>query len=161
MSKILEKLDKTDLKILELLQDNSKITNLELSKRINLSPAPTLERVRKLEQSNIIQSYHAKVNANALGLNVRSFVLVSLAWNKDNAFDNFTEKIQTIEEITECYIITGDADFLLKIICEDLAAYEKFLFKKLSVIDEVERLKTLMSLSRIKKTKVLPFLYKD
>jgi len=161
MSKILEKLDKTDLKILEFLQDNSKITNLELSKRINLSPAPTLERVRKLEQSNIIQSYHAKVNANALGLNVRSFVLVSLAWNKTNAFDNFVSKIETIQEITECYIITGDADFLLKIICEDLEAYEKFLFKKLSVIDEVERLKTLMSLSRIKKTKVLPFLYKD
>lgn len=161
MTKILEKLDKTDLKILEFLQDNSKITNLELSKRINLSPAPTLERVRKLEQSNIIQSYHAKVNANALGLNVRSFVLVSLAWGKDNAFDNFVRQIQTIEEITECYIITGEADFLLKIICEDLEAYEKFLFKKLSVITEVERLKTLMSLSRIKKTKVLPFLYKD
>jgi len=158
---MVDKLDKTDLKILELLQDNSKITNLELSKRINLSPAPTLERVRKLENSNIIQSYHAKVNANALGLNVRSFVLVSLAWNKDNAFDNFVKKIENIQEITECYIITGDADFLLKIICEDLAAYETFLFKKLSVIDEVERLKTLMSLSRIKKTKVLPFIYKN
>lgn len=158
---MLDKLDKTDLKILELLQDNSKITNLELSKRINLSPAPTLERVRKLENSNIIQSYHAKVNANALGLNVRSFVLVSLAWNKENAFDNFVKKIETIQEVTECYIITGDADFLLKIICQDLAAYETFLFKKLSVIEEVERLKTLMSLSRIKKTKVLPFIYKN
>ncbi len=156
---MVDKLDKTDLRIIELLQENSKITNLELSKRINLSPAPTLERVRKLESSNIIESYHAKVNATALGLNVQSFVLVSLAWNKDNAFDNFVKKIENIREITECYIITGDADFLLKIVCSDLPSYENLLFKQLSVIEEVERLKTLMSLNKIKKTKVLPYEY--
>ena len=156
---MVDKLDKTDLRIIELLQENSKITNLELSKRINLSPAPTLERVRKLESSNIIESYHAKVNATALGLNVQSFVLVSLAWNKENAFDNFVKKIENIREITECYIITGDADFLLKIVCSDLPSYENLLFKQLSVIEEVERLKTLMSLNKIKKTKVLPYEY--
>lgn len=156
---MVDKLDKTDLRILELLQENSKITNLELSKRINLSPAPTLERVRKLESSNIIESYHAKVNATALGLNVQSFVLVSLAWNKENAFDNFVKKIENIREITECYIITGDADFLLKIVCADLPSYENLLFKQLSVIEEVERLKTLMSLNKIKKTKILPYEY--
>ncbi len=154
-----EKLDKIDLRILELLQENSKITNLELSKRINLSPAPTLERVRKLENADVIQSYHAKVNGTALGLNVNSFVLVSLAWNKENAFDNFIKKIEHIREITECYIITGDADFLLKIVCSDLPSYEHLLFKELSVIEEVERLKTLMSLNKIKKTKVLPYNY--
>ncbi|MEY4047581.1 MAG: hypothetical protein RL284_1132, partial [Bacteroidota bacterium] len=66
----LEKLDKTDLKILHILQENSKITNLDLSKKIGLSPAPTLERVKKLENTEIIQSYHAKVNQQAIGLNV-------------------------------------------------------------------------------------------
>ena len=66
----MEKLDKTDLKILRILQDNSKITNLDLSKRIGLSPAPTLERVKKLEQNNVIESYHAVVRATAIGLNV-------------------------------------------------------------------------------------------
>ncbi|NNF35843.1 MAG: Lrp/AsnC family transcriptional regulator [Saprospiraceae bacterium] len=153
------KLDKIDLKILKLLQENSKITNLDLSKQIGLSPAPTLERVKKLEQSGIIQSYHAKVDAAAIGLNVRTFVLVSLAWQKENALENFIKKVKDIDEITECYIITGDADFLLKIICKDLPTYEQLLFKTLSQIEEIERLKTLMTLSKVKKDKVLPYNY--
>ena len=153
------KLDKIDLKILRLLQENSKITNLDLSKQIGLSPAPTLERVKKLEQSGIILSYHAKVDAAAIGLNVRTFVLVSLAWQKENALENFIKKVNEIDEITECYIITGDADFLLKIICRDLPTYEKLLFKTLSQIEEIERLKTLMTLSKVKKDKVLTYDY--
>lgn len=155
------RLDKIDLKILKLLQENSKITNLELSKQIGLSPAPTLERVKKLEQNNVIMSYHAKVDAQAIGLNVKTFVLVSLAWQKENALDNFVKKIKDIPEVTECYIITGDADFILKIVCRDLQDYEQLLFKKLSQIEEVERLKTLMTLSKVKKDKVLPYYYDD
>jgi len=154
-----EKLDKIDLNILRILQENSKITNLELSKKIGLSPAPTLERVKKLENTDIIQSYHAKVNAEKIGLNVRTFVLVSLAWNKENALENFIEKIEKIDEITEGYIVTGDGDFLLKIITKDISSYEQLLFKKLSQIAEVERLKTFMTLSKVKKTKLLPFDY--
>ncbi len=153
------KLDNIDLKIIKLLQENSKITNLDLSKRIGLSPAPTLERVKKLEQSGVIISYHAKVDAAKLGLNISTFVLVSLAWQKENALDNFVSKIQMIDEVTECYIITGDGDALLRIICADISAYEQLLFKKLSQIDEVERLRTLMTLSKVKKSKVLPFGY--
>jgi len=156
-----DRIDKIDYRILQILQTNSKITNLELSKRIGLSPAPTLERVKKLETSGVIESYHAKVNPQALGLQVRTFVLVSLAWQKENALENFLRKIETIEEITECYIITGDADFLLKIICKDLAAYEQLLFKTLSQIDQIERLKTLMTLSVVKDEKVLPFDYES
>lgn len=154
-----EKLDKIDLNILKILQENSKITNLELSKKIGLSPAPTLERVKKLESTNIIESYHAKVSAEKIGLNVRTFVLGSLAWNKENALDNFINKISKISEITEGYIITGDGDFLLKIVTKDIPSYEQLLFKKLSQIEEVERLKTFMTLSKIKKTKILPFDY--
>lgn len=154
-----EKLDKIDLSILKILQQNSKITNLELSKKIGLSPAPTLERVKKLESTNILESYHAKVNAEKIGLNVRTFVLVSLAWNKENALENFIDKINRIQEIVEGYIITGDGDFLLKIITKDISSYEQLLFKKLSQIEEVERLKTFMTLSKVKKTKVLPFDY--
>lgn len=154
-----EKLDKIDLAILKILQENSKITNLELSKKIGLSPAPTLERVKKLEATNIIESYHAKVNAEKIGLNVRTFVLVSLAWNKENALENFLDKINKINEITEGYIVTGDGDFLLKIITKDIPSYEQLLFKKLSQIEEVERLKTFMTLSKVKKTKLLPYDY--
>ncbi len=154
-----EKLDKIDLKILQILQKNSKITNLDLSKKIGLSPAPTLERVKKLESINVIESYHAKVSAEKIGLNVSTFVLVTLAWNKENALENFIEKLNKIDEVTEAYIITGDGDFLLKIITKDIPSYEQLLFKKLSQIDEVERLKTFMTLSKVKKSKMLPFDY--
>jgi DNA-binding Lrp family transcriptional regulator len=154
-----EKLDKIDLKILKILQDSSKITNLDLSKKIGLSPAPTLERVKKLEQTEIIESYHAKVNPQSIGLNVKTFVLVSLAWQKDKALENFQEKIKQIDEIVECYIITGEADFLIKIVCKDIPTYEQLLFKTLSQIEEIERLKTLMTLSTVKDSAILPYKY--
>ena len=153
------KFDKIDLKILKILQENSKITNLDLSKKIGLSPAPTLERVKKLEQTEIIKSYHAKVDASKLGLNVSTFVLVSLAWKKENALESFIKKINEVTEIVECYIITGDADFLLKIVCKDLQDYEQLLFKTLSQIEEIERLKTLMTMSDVKMSNTLPFDY--
>lgn len=156
-----DKLDRTDLKILRILQENSKITNLDLSKKIGLSPAPTLERVKKLENNRVILSYHAQVNPQMLGLDVKTFVLVSLAWKRENALNNFLEKIQRIDEITECYIITGEADFLMKVICKDLPSYEQLLFKTLSQIDEIERLKTLMTLSTVKDSKILPFEYEE
>ena len=154
-----EKLDRTDLKILQILQKNCKITNLDLSKKIGLSPAPTLERVKKLEQAGYIESYHAQVNPQSIGLNVQTFVQVSLAWQKENALNNFMDKLKGIDEIVECYIITGEADFLLKIICKDIPTYEQLLFKTLSQIEEIERLKTLMTLSTVKNSKVLPFEY--
>lgn len=155
----MEKLDKTDLRILKILQENSKITNLELSKRIGLSAAPTLERVKKLEGNNVIESYHAVIKNTALGLDVQTFVLVSLAWKRENALQDFLKKIEHIDEITECYIITGEADFLLKTICKDIPTYEQLLFKTLSQIEEIERLKTLMTLSTVKHSRVLPFDY--
>ncbi len=154
-----DKLDKIDLKILRILQENSKITNLDLSKKIGLSPAPTLERVKKLEQSGVVESYHAQVSPQAIGLSVKTFVLVSLAWQKENALNNFLDKIKSIEEITECYIITGEADFLIKIVCKDIPTYEQLLFKTLSQIEEIERLKTLMTLSTVKDSKILPYNY--
>ena len=154
------KLDKIDLAILETLQQNCKITNLDLSKKIGLSPAPTLERVKKLEHTEIISSYHATINPKAMGLNVKTFVLVSLAWQKENALDNFMAKIQKIDEVTECYIITGEADIMIKIVCKDIPTYENIMFKTLSQIEEVERMKTLMTLSTVKDSKVLPYDYK-
>lgn len=159
MSTPSSKLDKIDLQILYILQENSKITNLDLSKKIGLSPAPTLERVKKLEQNGIIGSYHATVDAQKIGLSVKTFVLVSLAWQKENALNHFLEKVKTIKEIVECYIITGEADFLMKIVTQDIPTYEQLLFKTLSQIDEIERLKTLMTLSTVKDSRVLPYDY--
>jgi len=85
--------------------------------------------------------------------------LVSLAWQKENALNHFLEKIKAIDEIVECYIITGEADFLMKIICKDIPTYEQLLFKTLSQIEEIERLKTLMTLSTVKDSMIMPFKY--
>ncbi len=153
------KLDKLDLRILQLLQGNSKITNLDLSKTIGLSPAPTLERVKKLEQIGVIESYHAFVNATSMGLKVQTFILGNFAWQKPNTMETFTQKIKEIEEVVECYFITGEADFMMKVVCQDLQSYEKLLFQKISQIQEVERVRTLMTLSTVKSAKILPFEY--
>ncbi|MEZ4909055.1 MAG: Lrp/AsnC family transcriptional regulator [Saprospiraceae bacterium] len=156
---MVNKLDNIDLKILKALQENSKITNLELSKSIGLSPAPTLERVKKLEKTGVINSYHAKLNHEQMGLHVRTFVLVNLLWKKPNALENFIEKINSIDEVVEAYIVTGDSDLLLKIITADIPTYERLMFNTLSQIEEVERIKTLMTLSNVKESTILPFSY--
>lgn len=158
---MVNKLDKVDLKILKALQENSKITNLELSKNIGLSPAPTLERVKKLEKTGVISSYHAKLDHGAMGLNVRTFVLINLLWKKPNALENFIEKINAIDEVVEAYIITGDSDMLLKIVTSDIPAYERLMFNTLSQIEEVEHIKTLMTLSNVKESTILPFHYEE
>ncbi|MBK9272599.1 MAG: Lrp/AsnC family transcriptional regulator [Saprospiraceae bacterium] len=151
-----DKIDKVDVKILNILQENSKITNLELSKKIGLSPAPTLERVKKLEMSGVIESYHAVVNPQKVNLFVSTFVLVNVKWSKENALSSFMDKVKKIDEIIECFVITGDADILMRVICKDMQSYENLLFKKLASITEVERIKTLMNLSTIKALKKLP-----
>ncbi|MBL4669219.1 MAG: Lrp/AsnC family transcriptional regulator, partial [Flavobacteriales bacterium] len=109
------KLDELDLSILKRLQENGKITNLQLSKDIGLSPAPTLERVKKLEGNGFIQSYHALVDESKLELGISAFMQISLIRQRDNAINNFIAQIKKIDEVLECYNVTGQADYLLKI----------------------------------------------
>jgi Lrp/AsnC family transcriptional regulator, leucine-responsive regulatory protein len=150
------KLDKTDRKILEILQSNAKITNANLATKIGLSPAPTLERVKKLELSGIIKSYHAKLDIETVGLGVSTFVMVSLkGHNKDN-IDKFITSIAVIEEIIECHHVTGSADFILKIISSDIAAYQRLMLEKVSNIDVVDNMQSMVILSTFKDSKVMP-----
>jgi Lrp/AsnC family leucine-responsive transcriptional regulator len=152
-------IDKTDLKILKILQDNGRITNLQLSNEIGLSPAPTLERVKKLEKSGIIRSYHAVVNAEALGLGMHAFMQVTLLRHKSNAIANFNEQVKQIDEIVECYYITGGSDYLLEILVKDVQAFEKLVMGKLSKIPEIGHMQTLVVLSKVKETRVIPLEY--
>ena len=110
------KLDNTDRKILEILQMNAKITNAQLSKDIGLSPAPTLERVKKLENAGIIKSYHARLDNSRVGLGVSTFVLVTLKGHNKKNIDLFMNEINQVPEVIECHHITGSGDFILKII---------------------------------------------
>jgi Lrp/AsnC family transcriptional regulator, leucine-responsive regulatory protein len=149
------KLDKTDRKILELLQKNSNITNALLAKEIGLSPAPTLERVNKLENAGIIKSYHAVIDPAAVGLGVSTFVMASLkGHNKDN-INKFMAAIQKIDEVVECHHVTGAGDFILKIVCADITAYQQLMLEKVSNIDVVDSLQSLVILSTMKNSKVL------
>ena len=150
------KLDPTDRKILEILQSNAKITNANLATKIGLSPAPTLERVKKLENSGVIKSYHAMLNTDTVGLGVSTFVMVSLkGHNKDN-IDKFIQSIEEIAEIIECHHITGSGDFILKIISSDISSYQRLMLEKVSNIDVVDNMQSMVILSTFKNSKVMP-----
>jgi Lrp/AsnC family transcriptional regulator, leucine-responsive regulatory protein len=150
------KLDATDRKILEILQANSNITNAQLAKEIGLSPAPTLERVNKLESSGVIRSYHAVIDPASVGLGVSTFVMASLkGHNKDN-IEKFIAAIKRIPEIVECHHVTGAADFILKIVCVDIAAYQQLMLERVSNIDVVDSLQSMVILSTFKDSKILP-----
>ena len=150
------KLDATDRKILEILQANSNITNAQLAKEIGLSPAPTLERVNKLESSAVIRSYHAVIDPASVGLGVSTFVMASLkGHNKDN-IEKFIAAIKRIPEIVECHHVTGAADFILKIVCVDIAAYQQLMLERVSNVDVVDSLQSMVILSTFKDSKSLP-----
>ena len=150
------KLDATDRKIVELLQRNSNITNALLAKEIGLSPAPTLERVNKLENAGVIKSYHAVINPASVGLSVSTFVLVTLKGHNKANIERFMKEINEIDEVIECHHITGSGDFILKIVCADIAAYQQLMLDKVSNSDVVDSLQSMVILSTLKDSKVLP-----
>jgi len=150
------KIDRTDKKILELLQKNAKITNASLSKEIGLSPAPTLERVRKLEARGIISGYHAKLNMSKIGLGVSTFVMVSLKGHNKKNLKSFLDKIKDVENIIECHHITGSGDFILRIVAEDIESYQELMLDKVSEIEVTDSLQSMVILSTFKDNKVIP-----
>lgn len=151
--------DKTDLQILRLLQENGRITNLQLSSHIGLSPAPTLERVRKLENSGYIKSYHALVDEELLGLGIKSFIQIQLDFHTHNAIPEFVEMIKGITEVTECHHVTGPFDFILKVYVKDIKAYETLIMEKISKIPYVKTFQTMMIMSTSKKEATVPLQY--
>ncbi|WP_420385247.1 Lrp/AsnC family transcriptional regulator [Roseivirga sp.] len=150
------KLDKIDRKILDILQSNAKITNAQLSKEIGLSPAPTLERVKKLENSGIIKSYHAKLDTDKIGMGVSTFVYATLKGHNKHNIEIFLDAINKIDEVIECHHVTGSGDFVLKIIAKDIASYQQLMLEKVSDISVVDNLQSMVILSTFKDSKVMP-----
>ncbi|MFD2164361.1 Lrp/AsnC family transcriptional regulator [Paradesertivirga mongoliensis] len=148
--------DKIDLQILKLLQENGRVTNLQLSHEIGLSPAPTLERVRKLENAGLIKSYHAIVDEELLGLGIKTFIQIQLDFHRDNAIETFVEEVKQIKEVTECHHVTSGCDFILKIYVKDIKAYERLIMEKISKISVIKTFQTMMILSTSKHEPVLP-----
>ncbi len=155
------KLDIIDLKILRALQENSKITNIELSKVVGLSAAPTLGRVQKLEKLGIISSYHAKINEGKLGLGFTALVQLSLIRQKSTASVVFMEQINKIDEIIECLQLTGNFDFQLRIVTKDIPSFEKILEEKLGQIEEIGQMQTSVVLATKKSRPIAPMDYKN
>jgi Lrp/AsnC family leucine-responsive transcriptional regulator len=150
------KIDDIDKKILEILQARAKITNARLSEEIGLSPAPTLERVKKLEQMGIITSYHAKLDPEKLGLGVTTFVLATLSGHNRANIERFITEIEKIPEVIECHHITGAGDFILKVIARDIGSYQKLMLEKVTEIEQVDNMQSMVVLSTFKDSKVIP-----
>jgi len=150
------KLDSIDKKIIELLQANSNITNAQLAQEVGLSPAPTLERVKKLETQGVIKSYHAVVDMASIGLGVCTFVTVSLKGHNKENIEKFTKSISKIPEVVECHHVTGQADFILKVVASDIPAYQNLMLEKMTNIEGVDNMHSTVILSTFKDSRVIP-----
>lgn len=125
------KLDKVDLKILKNLQDNGRMTNVELAKDVGISAPPCLRRVRALEGNGLIKGYHAKIDASALGYSVTVFTQIKLGSHAEKELAKFEEHMQGLPMVREVHMIAGDMDFLLKVVAKDWDDYQEFLTKQL------------------------------
>jgi len=143
-------LDSKDKHLLEELQENSRITNAELAKRIGLSPSSTLERVKKLEVSGFIDKYITLLNPRKAGYSCFTFVEVKLARHGETPVEDFISSIAHIPEVLECHHITGEADFLLKVATKDIPSYEELILHQLSALANVQSMKTSVVLSTFK-----------
>lgn len=150
------KLDKINKKILSILQDNSSITNSELSKSIGLAPATTLERVKKLENSGIIKSYVALVDQKKIGKPITAFIEISMNNHSAESIKKFSIDIAAFPEVLECHHLAGDKDFLLKVVMEDISSYRNFALDKLASISGIGNVCTLFTLDTIKSSTGIP-----
>lgn len=142
-------LDATDLKILQALQSDARITNAELAKSVGLSPSPCLRRVRQLEQAGVIQRYAGIVNPESVGLPISVFIRVSLHSQVRDALEDFEHRIQQFNEIMECYLMTGESDYLLRVVVPDLKSYEQFLSDKLTRISAISNIQSSLALKQV------------
>ena len=153
-------IDAIDLKILDLLQRNARISNAELAQSVGLSPSPCLRRIRNLEKAGVISKYAAILDQTEVELSISVFVQVTLERQVEAALETFERLIRERAEVLECYLMTGDADYLLRIVVPDVAAYERFLKDHLTRIPGVASIKSSFALNRVKYETALPIIKK-
>ena len=149
-------LDAIDRQILENLQDDARMRNVELAEKVGLSPSPCLRRVGNLEETGVIRGYATLVDAEAVGLPVSVFVSVTLEKQIEKALEKFEKEIRARPEVMECYLMTGDADYLLRVVTADLGAYERFLIEHLTRIPGVASIKSSFALKQVAYRTALP-----
>ena len=156
VARALPPLDRTDVRILDTLQVDARTSHQELSEKVHLSAPQCFRRVRKLEESGVIARYVALLDPARVGLGVTAFVSVSLKSGQKQDLEKFKSVVAAIPEILECHTVTGEADYLLKVVAPDLQVFSRFLLERLVEHFDVVSTKSEVSLEQIKFTTVLP-----
>ena len=149
-------LDTADRRILTLLQQDGRMTNAALAESVHLSPSACLARVRRLEEAGVIEKYVALVNPNKIGLTVNVLLFVTLSKQIDTALKSFEAAVLDRPEVVECFLMTGDADYLLHVIVKDVQAYERLVLDHLTKIPGVDKIRSSFSLKQVKFETALP-----
>ena len=149
-------IDATDRRILARLQEEARISNVDLAEAVSLSPSPCLSRVRALEQSRLITRYVALLDPLKLGLTVSVFIQVSLEKQMRNALDSFESAVLALDEVMECYLMTGESDYLLRVVVPDVQSLERFIVDYLAKIPGVASIKSSFALKQVKYKTALP-----
>ncbi len=149
-------LDATDIRILNELQRDARLSNVELAQRVNLSPSPCLARVRRLEADGLIDRRVTLLNARKLGLKVNVFIQISLDKQRKAALDVFEREIAVLPEIMECYLMSGDADYLVRALVEDVDALERLIVERITRIPGVASIRSSFALKQVLYTTAVP-----
>ncbi len=149
-------LDRLDRAILRELQSDGRLTNVELAKRVRLSPSPCLRRVKSLEERGYISGYRAVLDRRRVGRGLYVFVMVSLNSQRQDTLEGFERAVAGLDEVLECYLMAGESDYLLGVAVADLDAYQRFFTKKLGELPGVASLRSLISMKTVKYSTALP-----
>jgi DNA-binding Lrp family transcriptional regulator len=149
-------LDSLDLQILDLLQKNGALSNVELAHAVGLSPSPCLARVKALRQAGVIDRYVALLKPQAVGLNLNVFINISLKAQTKTAIEAFERQIALHDQVMECYLMTGESDYLIRVALPDIQALERFILDQLTPIPGIEKIRTSFSLKQVRYKTALP-----
>ena len=149
-------MDSVDLRILAELQQDSSLTNVALARRVHLSPSPCLMRVKALEASGVIQRYVALADPKSLGLGLNVFINISLKEQARESLAEFERRIAEHDEVMECYLMTGDSDYLIRVAVADIGALEKFILNQLTPIPGIEKIRSSFALKQVRYKTALP-----
>lgn len=150
------KLDSVDIRILNELQNDSSCSNVELAKKIHLSPSPCLMRVKALKEKGVIRNYVALANPIALGLGLNVFISITLKEQSKASLAQFEQHICEHDEVMECYLMTGDSDYLIRVAVADIGALEKFILEQLTPIAGIEKIRSSFALKQVRYKTALP-----
>ena len=149
-------LDPIDLRILAELQQDGSLTNVELARRVHLSPSPCLARVKALGGAGAIERYVALPHAKLLALGLNVFINISLKEQSKESLAEFERRIAEHDEVMECYLMTGDSDYLIRVVVADIGALERFILEQLTPIPGIEKIRSSFALKQVRSKTALP-----